>query len=162
MTRLNFYITYVTRPNTCEAYMLTIITTQLQGLESGMPFPPFSDYQDIFSSPLPPCIFASFIVPVWIPPPVQLLCLAKAIYPYWRECRIKRGGHRITPFLNVSTHSCPTFSAWHISSSTRQTLSTNPTSASTVAKSSPYERCEHHRQCLQTSFYADSLSLHSH
>ncbi|KAI9463887.1 enhancer of polycomb-like-domain-containing protein [Boletus coccyginus] len=70
------------------------------GLESGMPFPPFSDYQDIFSSPLPPCVFASFIVPVWIPPPAQLLRLAKAIYPYWRERRIERGGHRIIPILN--------------------------------------------------------------
>ncbi|KAH0835627.1 enhancer of polycomb-like-domain-containing protein [Lanmaoa asiatica] len=66
----------------------------------GMTFPPFSDYQDIFAVPLPPSMFANFIVPTWIPPPAQLLRLAKAIYPYWRERRIERGGHRIIPVLN--------------------------------------------------------------
>ncbi|KAG8215759.1 enhancer of polycomb-like-domain-containing protein [Butyriboletus roseoflavus] len=70
------------------------------GLGSGMTFPPFSDYQDIFSTPLPPSVFASFIAPFWIPPPVHLLRLAKVIYPYWRERRIERGGHRIIPTLN--------------------------------------------------------------
>ena len=68
-----------------------------------MAFPPFSDYQDVFSSPLPPSVFASFIVATWIPPPAQLLRLAKVIYPYWKERRIERGGHRIIPTLNVST-----------------------------------------------------------
>ncbi|KAF8127863.1 enhancer of polycomb-like-domain-containing protein [Boletus edulis] len=70
------------------------------GLESGMTFPPFSDYQEVFSAPLPPSLFASFIVPTWISPPAQLLRLAKVIYPYWRERRVERGGHRIIPTLN--------------------------------------------------------------
>ena len=78
---------------------------RLQGLESGMAFPPFSDYQDVFSSPLPPSVFASFIVPTLIPPPAQLLRLAKVIFPYWRERRIERGGHRIIPILNVGARS---------------------------------------------------------
>ncbi|KIJ13620.1 hypothetical protein PAXINDRAFT_116937 [Paxillus involutus ATCC 200175] len=70
------------------------------GLESGMAFPPFTDYQDAFSSPLPLSMFATFTVPSWIPPPAQLLRLAKVIYPYWRERRIERCGYRIIPILN--------------------------------------------------------------
>ncbi|KAH7886603.1 enhancer of polycomb-like-domain-containing protein [Phlebopus sp. FC_14] len=70
------------------------------GLDSGMAFPPFADYHDTFSSPLPSSMFATFIVPSWIPSPAQLLRLAKAIYPYWRERRTERGGHRIIPTLN--------------------------------------------------------------
>ncbi|KAF9242838.1 enhancer of polycomb-like-domain-containing protein [Melanogaster broomeanus] len=70
------------------------------GLESGMAFPPFTDYQDAFSSPLPSSLFATFTVPSWIPPPAQLFRIAKTIYPYWRERRIERGGHRIIPILN--------------------------------------------------------------
>ena len=50
-------------------------------------------------------MFAAFTVPSWIPQPPQLLRFAKAIYPYWKERRIERGGHRIIPTLNVSgTH----------------------------------------------------------
>jgi hypothetical protein len=37
-----------------------------------MTFPPFSDYQDAFSSPLTPSMFATFTVPTWIPQPAQL------------------------------------------------------------------------------------------
>ncbi|KIJ67208.1 hypothetical protein HYDPIDRAFT_25680 [Hydnomerulius pinastri MD-312] len=70
------------------------------GLESGMAFPPFTDYQDVFSSPLPSSMFATFTVPAWIPPPAQLLRLAKTIYPWWRERRTERIGHRIIPILN--------------------------------------------------------------
>lgn len=81
-----------------------LINDPLQGLESGMAFPPFSDYQDVFLTPLPPSLFASFIVPTWIPPPAQLLRLAKVVYPYWKERRIERGGHRIVPILNVGSH----------------------------------------------------------
>ncbi|KAG6329589.1 hypothetical protein ID866_9500, partial [Astraeus odoratus] len=69
-------------------------------LESAMPFPPFSDYQDVFTSPLPASMFATFSVPSWIPNQAQLLRLAKAIYPHWRERRTERGGHRIIPTLN--------------------------------------------------------------
>jgi enhancer of polycomb-like protein len=70
------------------------------GLESGMAFPPFTDYQEAFSSPLPPSMFATFTVPTWIPQPALLLRLAKVIYPYWRDRRIERKGHRIIPILN--------------------------------------------------------------
>lgn len=70
------------------------------GLESGMTFPPFTDYQEAFSSPLPPSMFATFTVPTWIPQPALLLRLAKVIYPYWRDRRIERKGHRIIPTLN--------------------------------------------------------------
>ncbi|KAG2134679.1 enhancer of polycomb-like-domain-containing protein [Suillus cothurnatus] len=71
-----------------------------KGLESGMAFPPFTDYQEAFSSPLPPSMFATFTVPTWIPQPALLLRLAKVIYPYWRDRRIERKGHRIIPILN--------------------------------------------------------------
>ena len=74
----------------------------LKGLEQGSPFPPFSEYQDTFSNKLSPDVFAAFAVPSWIPPSQQLIRFAKAIYPYWKERRIERGGHRIIPTLNVS------------------------------------------------------------
>ncbi|KAG5649953.1 hypothetical protein H0H81_001331 [Sphagnurus paluster] len=69
-------------------------------LETGMSFPTFSDYQDTFSSPLPPPTFASYSVPSWIPRPLDLYRIAHTIYPYWKERRIERGGHRIIPSLN--------------------------------------------------------------
>lgn len=71
------------------------------GLEQGMAFPPFSDYQETFATKLPASMFASFVVPEWVPEPAQLLRLAKVIYPYWRERRIERRGHRIIPSLNL-------------------------------------------------------------
>lgn len=77
------------------------------GLESGMAFPPFTDYQEAFSSPLPPSMFATFTVPTWIPQPVLLLRLAKVIYPYWRDRRIERKGHRIIPILNFDESDVP-------------------------------------------------------
>ena len=52
--------------------------------------------------PLPPATFATFTVPVWVPTPSQLTRIARIIYPYWRERRTERGGHRIIPTLNVS------------------------------------------------------------
>ncbi|KAJ7880322.1 enhancer of polycomb-like-domain-containing protein [Mycena olivaceomarginata] len=66
----------------------------------GMPFPPFSDYQDTFSSPLVPSDFAAFAVPSWIPQPSTLLRIARAVYPHWKERRLEREGHRIIPTLN--------------------------------------------------------------
>ncbi|VDC03110.1 unnamed protein product [Peniophora sp. CBMAI 1063] len=63
-------------------------------------YPPFSDYQDTFSSPLPAATFASFVVPTWVPQSSQLLRYAKAVYSYWRERRIEREGQRIIPVLN--------------------------------------------------------------
>ncbi|KAH8977282.1 hypothetical protein EDB86DRAFT_2838091 [Lactarius hatsudake] len=70
-----------------------------QGLKQGSPFPPFSEYQDTFSNKLTPDMLAAFAVPLWILQPQQLLCFAKATYPYWKEHRIERGGHRIIPTL---------------------------------------------------------------
>ncbi|KAI0360579.1 hypothetical protein OH77DRAFT_698921 [Trametes cingulata] len=71
------------------------------GLEQGAPFPPFSDYQDTFASPLKPEMFAVYQVPDWVPHPQQMLRYARVIYPYWRERRLERGGHRIIPTVNL-------------------------------------------------------------
>ncbi|KAK0463915.1 enhancer of polycomb-like-domain-containing protein [Desarmillaria tabescens] len=69
-------------------------------LKEGMTFPEFSNYHDTFANPLPASLFAKFAVPRGIPPPPQLLRMARLIYPYWRERRIERGGQRIIPQLN--------------------------------------------------------------
>ena len=65
-----------------------------------MPFPPFSDYQETFSAPLPASTWATFTPPSWLPSPAHLTRLAKVVYPYWRERRTERGGHRIISILN--------------------------------------------------------------
>lgn len=65
-----------------------------------MAFPPFSDYQETLSAPLPAPTWATFTPPSWLPSPSHLTRLAKVVYPYWRERRIERGGHRIIPILN--------------------------------------------------------------
>jgi hypothetical protein len=72
-----------------------------------MAFPAFSEYQDAFSSGLSPSVFASYTVPSWIPAPANLVRIARAIYPYWKERRMERGGHRIIPTLNVSSTYIP-------------------------------------------------------
>ncbi|PPR07151.1 hypothetical protein CVT24_010699 [Panaeolus cyanescens] len=69
-------------------------------LETGMEFPPFTNYQSVFASPLPASMFSNFVVPSWIPLSTTLVKIAKAVYPYWRERRIERKGHRIIPALN--------------------------------------------------------------
>jgi hypothetical protein len=66
-----------------------------------MDFPAFSDYQDVFSAPLQASMFATYTIPTWIPAPTALLKVAKAVYPYWKERRLERNGHRIIPTLNV-------------------------------------------------------------
>ncbi|KAL1747981.1 enhancer of polycomb-like-domain-containing protein [Schizophyllum fasciatum] len=66
----------------------------------GVPFPPFSDYVDVFSNPLPPSYFESYQVPKWVPPPPSLSKMARTVYPHWRQRREQRGGHRIIPVLN--------------------------------------------------------------
>ncbi|KAH9852530.1 enhancer of polycomb-like-domain-containing protein [Lenzites betulinus] len=71
------------------------------GLEQGAPFPPFSDYHDTFAAQLKPEIFAVYEVPDWVPHPQHLLRFARVIYPYWRERRLERGGHRIIPIVNL-------------------------------------------------------------
>ncbi len=76
--------------------------TPQQGLEQGAPFPPYSDYHDTFAFPLHPNMFAVYSVPSWVPPPPQMLRYARIIYPYWRERRQERDGHRIIPAVNVS------------------------------------------------------------
>ncbi|EAU81386.1 hypothetical protein CC1G_05216 [Coprinopsis cinerea okayama7 len=65
-----------------------------------MAFPSFAEYQPIFASPLTPDMFASYTIPSWIPQPSHLLRLARIIYPYWKERRLEREGHRIIPTLN--------------------------------------------------------------
>ncbi|XP_006456605.1 hypothetical protein AGABI2DRAFT_195675 [Agaricus bisporus var. bisporus H97] len=70
------------------------------GWENGMSFPAFSDYQDTFSNDLPASIFATFVVPSWIPKPPQLLRIARTVYSYWKERRVERHCHRIIPTLN--------------------------------------------------------------
>ncbi|TDL23130.1 hypothetical protein BD410DRAFT_721524 [Rickenella mellea] len=67
-------------------------------LNQGMP--PFSIYQDVFSTDLPPSMFASYVVPRGIPPAPILSRMARACYPYWRDRRLEREGLRIIPALN--------------------------------------------------------------
>ncbi|KLO14831.1 hypothetical protein SCHPADRAFT_294586 [Schizopora paradoxa] len=62
--------------------------------------PPFSDYQDAFSNPLPKSFFATYICPANLPDPPTLLRMARAVYPYWKERRTERDCHRIIPNLN--------------------------------------------------------------
>ncbi|KAK0441186.1 enhancer of polycomb-like-domain-containing protein [Desarmillaria tabescens] len=69
-------------------------------LSGGMPFPDFSNYQDTFANELSPAHFSAFKVPSWVPPPSQLLRIARLVYPHWKERRLDRGGLRITPTLN--------------------------------------------------------------
>ena len=79
-------------------------------LENGMPFPPFTDYQDTFSAPLSPSMFADFITPSWLPAPAHLLRLGRVVFPHWRERRLEAGGKRIIPAVNVCLfcfHSMP-------------------------------------------------------
>jgi enhancer of polycomb-like protein len=75
---------------------------RIQGHNEGSPFPPFSDYQETFATPLAPSMFAVFVVPTWVPQPAHMLRLAKMMYSYWKERRTDRGGHRVIPALNVS------------------------------------------------------------
>ncbi|KAL0573518.1 Enhancer of polycomb-like protein 1 [Marasmius crinis-equi] len=69
-------------------------------IETGMAFPPFTDYQDTFSSPLTPSTFVSFTLPSWLPSSADLSQMARTIYPYWKERRLERSGHSIIPILN--------------------------------------------------------------
>jgi len=93
----SFYIMFVVLTFICQHLKIYLI----QSFDVGMAFPAFSDYQDAFASPLTPATFATYIVPAWIPPPATLLRIARTIYPYWKERRTERGGHRIIPTLNV-------------------------------------------------------------
>ncbi|KAF5321443.1 hypothetical protein D9619_000083 [Psilocybe cf. subviscida] len=90
------------QPYSCRSEKVTHERTEFlhHSLETGMDFPPFADYQDVFSAPLTVPMFATYAVPSWIPPPATLLKMAKTVYPYWKERRIERGGNRIIPVLN--------------------------------------------------------------
>ncbi|KIY52168.1 hypothetical protein FISHEDRAFT_56145 [Fistulina hepatica ATCC 64428] len=71
------------------------------GLEhERMPFPAFSEYHDSFLTPLSSPIFAAYVVPDWVPNPMNLLRFARAIYPHWKARRLERKGNRIIPTLN--------------------------------------------------------------
>ncbi len=65
-------------------------------------FPPFSEYQDVFSALLTMSTFVNYSVPSWIPQPPPLLKIAEMVYSHWQEQMIEWGGHRIVPTLNVS------------------------------------------------------------
>lgn len=76
-------------------------------LDTGMTFPAFTEYQDVFTSPLSASTFAAFAVPSWIPPPAQLSRIARVVYPYWKNRRLERSGHRIIPTLNFDETDTP-------------------------------------------------------
>ncbi|KAI0037147.1 enhancer of polycomb-like-domain-containing protein [Vararia minispora EC-137] len=63
-------------------------------------FPSFPEYQKTFETPLPPSMFAVFVVPSWVPQPAHLRQIAEVIYPYWKERRTERGVYRVIPTLN--------------------------------------------------------------
>ena len=88
-----------------SGHTFQLINCQSQGLQTGMDFPAFSEYHDIFSSPLPSSMFATFAPPSWILAPAVLLKMARAVYPHWKQRRLERDGYRIIPALNVSPRS---------------------------------------------------------
>ncbi|KAF4622202.1 hypothetical protein D9613_009361 [Agrocybe pediades] len=110
------------------------------GLETGMEFPAFSDYQDVFSSALPSNMFATYTVPSWIPAPAALLKIAKAVYPYWKERRLERGGHRIIPTLNGDE--ADTLNESYVCFRRRETKAVRKTRASQVSSSDKLARLQ--------------------
>jgi enhancer of polycomb-like protein len=66
-----------------------------------MDFPAFSEYEDVFSTPLPATTFATYMIPSWMPAPAALLKIAKALYGHWKGRKLGRKGHPIIPTLNV-------------------------------------------------------------
>lgn len=95
MRKQNFFIMYVSF--TCVSTKTNLC---LQSLETGMTFPPYTDYVETFTTDIPPSFFSSYTIPSWLPPPSRLSALSQVAYPYWKERRIERGGHRIIPALN--------------------------------------------------------------
>ncbi|KAF7309638.1 Enhancer of polycomb-like protein [Mycena indigotica] len=67
---------------------------------TGMEFPTFADYSEVFKQPLHPSNFAALQVPVWVPPPQTMVQIARAIYSHWKDRKLEREGHRIMPTLN--------------------------------------------------------------
>lgn len=109
------------------------------GLDQQM-FPAFTDYQDTFSGDLPASIFASFIAPSWIPKPPQLLRISRTIYPYFKERRLERGGHRIIPTLNADESDTPNES--YICFRRREIKAVRKTRASQVTSSDKLTRLQ--------------------
>ncbi len=134
---------------------LCLVSTRRQGIEQGAPFPPFSDYQDTFANHLQPDMFAVYSVPEWVPQPPQMYRYARLIYPYWRERRLERGGHRIIPTVNVSV--------WRIydafgrltprCSLTKAIPRMSPTSVSGDARSRLSAKLEHRKPRTPTAWY---------
>lgn len=81
--------------------MITGAPDSLQDLERSAWFPPFADYEDVFTSPLTQKQFAAYSVPKWVPPPSVFVDVARAIYPHWRARRLQLGGRQIIPSINV-------------------------------------------------------------
>jgi enhancer of polycomb-like protein len=127
-------------------------------LENGMPFPPFTDYQDTLSAPLPPSMFADFITPSWLPAPAHLLRLARVVYPHWRERRLEAGGKRIIPTVNVRHLPFDFLPLSHIPSSTRQIPGTSRTSVSEGEKSRLSARLGLRTSLSQTNSFASKMS----
>lgn len=110
------------------------------GLENGMDFPPFLEYQDVFSAALPTSVFANYSIPSWIPTPAALSRTAKTIYPYWKERRIERGGHRIIPILNADESD--TLNESYVCFRRRESKSVRKTRASQVTSSDKLARLQ--------------------
>ena len=62
-----------------------------------MPSPPFTDYRDTFSAPLPPSTFADSITPSWLLVPDHILRLTRVVYPASRGRRQKDYTRRYRP-----------------------------------------------------------------
>ncbi|KAF8587580.1 hypothetical protein K439DRAFT_810742 [Ramaria rubella] len=84
-----------------EKYTDEVVSPYLHLASDPDHFPSFDNYYNFLATPLPPSTFASFEVPSNLPPPEQMVKLAKAIYPWWKDRRMERNGHRIVPQLHV-------------------------------------------------------------
>jgi enhancer of polycomb-like protein len=63
--------------------------------------PSFSFFEAFMASPLPPSIFATFVVPPDIPEPDKLFRLGQSIHPHWHLRRVDRKGRPIIPDINL-------------------------------------------------------------
>ena len=91
---------YLHHVSNCSLLVQPWCLTDGWGFGQGMEFPPFSDYQETFSAPPAPVNFTTFI-PIWVPTPFQVTCIARVIYPHWHK-QCTEQGHQIIPTLNVS------------------------------------------------------------
>ncbi|EJT98699.1 hypothetical protein DACRYDRAFT_110602 [Dacryopinax primogenitus] len=63
--------------------------------------PGLSDMEEHFVHELEEEYFATYEVPSTVPKPERLWSLVRTLYPFWKEQRLARGGHRIVPQLNT-------------------------------------------------------------